>query len=159
MTALSLEQQIGRLTAIEDIKNLKAVYCGFCDADYNPDGLSGLFVEDGVWDGGKEFGRHQGRAAIHKFFSGASGSIVFAAHLVMNPIIEVDGDSATGKWRLLMPCTVVNDLGEAESRWLLSAYDETYVRTAAGWLFKSLAVDTQFYAAHLAGWAHQTAKT
>jgi hypothetical protein len=157
MTATTIEQQIARLTAIEDIKNLKAVYCSYCDADYNPAGLGSLFVEDGVWDGGKEFGRHAGRAAIEKFFASASGSIVFAAHLVMNPIIKVDGDYATGKWRLLMPCTVRDEQGEPESRWLLSAYDEIYARTGGDWLFKSLIVDSQFYAAHLTGWAEQTA--
>ena len=152
----TLEAQITRLTAIEEIKKLKAIYCSFCDADYDPDGLAGLFVEDGVWDGGPEFGRHEGREAIRQFFKGASGNIVFAAHLVMNPIIDVNGNRATGKWRLIMPCTVNNDAGEPESRWLLSAYDEAYVCQDDTWLFESLTVDSQFYAAHLAGWADQT---
>ncbi len=156
MTAGTLEQQVARLVAIEDIKNLKAVYCSYCDAHYDPDGLANLFVEDGVWDGGTEFGRHTGRIAIKEFFSGASGSIVFAAHLVMNPIIEVDADTATGKWRLLMPCTVLDETNKAEARWLLSAYDEQYVKVDSRWLFKSLTVDSQFYAAHLTGWADQT---
>ncbi len=158
MTTPALEQQVARLSAIEDIKQLKARYCSLCDANYDPDGLAALFVDDGVWDGGPEFGRHAGRDAIRKFFRGASGSIVFAAHLVMNPIIEVaaDAHSATGKWRLIMPCTVLDDAGTAESRWLLSAYDESYVCVDTGWLFKSLTVDSQFYAAHLSGWADQT---
>lgn len=157
MAADSFEQQVERLIAIEDIKKLKAVYCSFCDNNYDPDGLANLFVDDGVWDGGPEFGRHEGRDAIHAFFTGASGSIVFAAHLVMNPIIDVDGDSARGKWRLIMPCTVMNDANVAEARWLLSAYDETYQRVDGQWRFKSLTVDSQFFAAHLAGWADQTA--
>ncbi len=156
MATPTLEQQVARLAAIEDIKKLKAVYCGFCDADYDPDGLAALFVEDGVWDGGPEFGRHEGREAIRTFFEGASGSIVFAAHLVMNPIIDVDGDDARGKWRLIMPCTVLDDAGTPEARWLLSAYDETYRRVDGEWRFASLTVDSQFYAAHLAGWADQT---
>ena len=157
MNPTTLEAQIARLSAIEDIKQLKARYCSYCDRQYDPDGLAGLFVEDGVWDGGPEFGRHAGRAAIHAFFKGASGSIVFAAHLVMNPIIEVDGDRASGQWRLIMPCTVRDAAGIAEARWLLSAYDETYVRVNERWLFNSLTVDSQFYAGHLEGWAAQTA--
>lgn len=156
MTSKSMEQQIARLAAIEDIKKLKAIYCSYCDDQYDPDGLASLFVEDGVWDGGKEFGRHEGRESIRAFFTGASGSIVFAAHLVMNPIIDVDGDVATGKWRLIMPCTVMNDAGVAEARWLLSAYDESYVQVDGHWLFQSLSVDSQFYATHIGGWADQT---
>jgi len=156
MTSPTLEQQIQRLAAIEDIKKLKAVYCSYCDDQYNPKGLAGLFVDDGIWDGGKEFGRHEGRDAIRTFFNGASGSIVFAAHLVMNPIIDVDGDTATGKWRLIMPCTVRNEDGVAEARWLLSAYDERYVLFDGRWMYQSLIVDSQFYATHADGWAAQT---
>ena len=157
MSNASLEAQIARLTAVEDIRNLKAVYCAHCDDQYNPDGIAGLFTEDGIWDGGAEFGRHEGREAIRSFFAGISGSIAFAAHLVTNPIIDVDGDRASGKWRLIMPCTVMNDAGEPESRWLLSAYDERYVRVGDRWLFELMIVDSQFYAGHLEGWAEQTA--
>ena len=159
MDQTTLAATVARLAAIEDIKQLKARYCAYCDQDYDPDGLAALFVDNGVWDGGAEFGRHEGRAAIRSFFRGASGSIVFAAHLVMNPIIEVegDGDRASGRWRLLMPCTVQGRDAAPEARWLLSAYDERYVRVDGRWLFASLEVDTQFYAAHLAGWAAATA--
>jgi hypothetical protein len=156
MAQISLEEQIARLAAIEDIKQLKARYCAFCDADYDPDGLASLFVEDGVWDGGPEFGLHEGRDAIREFFGGAADSIVFAAHLVMNPIIEVDGGTATGRWRLIMPCTMKDDSGKAEARWLLSDYRESYVERGGTWLFQSLAVNTQFLATHADGWAQQT---
>ncbi len=156
MANRTLEKQIARLAAIEDIKQLKARYCGYCDNDYDPDGLASLFVEDGVWDGGPEFGKHEGREAIRTFFRGASGQIVFAAHLVMNPIIEVSGGTATGQWRLIMPCTMKDESGASEARWLLSAYDEAYVERDGRWMFQSLRVDTQFLAAHATGWAEQT---
>ncbi|MGR8921508.1 MAG: nuclear transport factor 2 family protein [Gammaproteobacteria bacterium] len=159
MSTTDLEQQIARLTAIEDIRKLKAEYCAYCDDKYNPDGLASLFVADGWWDGGPEFGRHDGREAIRAFFASVSGDILFAAHLVMNDIIDVDaaGDRARGRWRLLMPCTVTDDGGRPESRWLLSAYDEHYVRVDGRWLFESLIVESQFFASHLEGWAAQTA--
>jgi hypothetical protein len=153
MTA-SIEDRLARLEAIEDIKALKAHYCALCDADYDPDGLAGLFLPDGVWDGGESFGRHQGRAAIRSFFQGISGSIRFAAHLVLNPIITVHGaDAASGKWRLIMPCTVARDDGTPEAKWLLSAYDEEYARYEGAWKFRTLALTVNFYAPHLAGWA------
>lgn len=155
MTSSALETTVARLAAIEDLKQLKARYCAFCDDHYNPDGIANLFVEDGVWDGGKEFGRHVGRTAIRSFFAGISGQILFAAHLVMNPIINVQGDRATGRWRLIMPCTVRGP-AEPEARWLLSAYDEEYVRVADAWCYQRLTVTNQFYAAHATGWAIET---
>ena len=49
-----------QLEGIEAIKILKARYGYYCDDSYDPDGISSLFVEDGVWDGG-QFGRYEGR--------------------------------------------------------------------------------------------------
>jgi SnoaL-like protein len=79
---------------IEAIKILKARYGYYCDDSYDPDGISSLFVEDGVWDGG-QFGRYEGRNAIRDFFRDlARDKIGFAMHLFMNPLIEVSGDTA-----------------------------------------------------------------
>jgi hypothetical protein len=82
------------LEDIESIKALKARYGYHCDDSYDPDGISSLFIEDGVWDGG-QFGRHEGRQAIHAFLPDlARDRIGFAMHLFMNPLIEVSGDTA-----------------------------------------------------------------
>ncbi len=149
----SLEERLARLEAIQAIKQLKARYCALCDHDYEPDGLAALFTPDAVWDGGP-FGRHAGRAAIHAFFKGISGNITFAAHLVLNPIIEVQSaTTATGKWRLIMPCTAKNDAGEPEARWLLTEYDERYALHDGEWLFDDLRLTVNFYSPHLKGWA------
>ncbi len=153
MAEPSLEQRIARLELIEQIRTLKAVYCEFCDRDYDPEGLAGLFTEDAVWDGGI-FGRYEGRQAIRQFFQGVSGSLVFAAHLVMNPIISfVDNDTATGKWRLWQPATQ-NEGGKLECKFLLAAYDDVYVRTAGTWLHKSVKVQVNFFEPVTSGWAH-----
>ena len=75
----------------------------------------------------------------------------------MNPIIEVNGTTATGRWRLLMPCTVDAADGPAEARWLLMDHDERYVLLDETWMFQQLICRAQFYAAHATGWATQTA--
>ena len=41
MSDTDLARQVARLSAIEDIKQLKARYCAFCDQQYDPDGLAG----------------------------------------------------------------------------------------------------------------------
>ena len=117
----------------------------YCDAKYDAEGICSLFIEDGVLDGGPSFGRYEGHKQIRSFFERISGDILFAAHLVLNPIITVEGDRAHGRWWLHMPCTALNDAGTAEGRWLLSEYDEEYVRIDGTWKFKTLRLDVKYY--------------
>jgi hypothetical protein len=131
-----LAKRIDRLESIEAIKKLKHVYMNYCDLGYPPGKLGSLFTEDAVWTS-RDFGHHVGRPALEAFWGGISAQIVFAAHLAMNFIIEVDGDSGTGKWRILMPCTMMEE-GKRVSRWLLGDYDEEYVRLNGIWLFKKI---------------------
>ena len=150
---MSVEERLARLEAIEEIKALKARYCAYADDDYDAEGMAALFVPDGVWDGGQEFGRYVGREEFKNFLDRTRGQIRFAAHLVLNPIIEIqDADHATGLWRLLMPATVLSD-GVKEARWLLCSYDEEYVRHEGRWMFKKVDMKVDFYAPHLKGWA------
>jgi hypothetical protein len=138
----SEQQRLAQLEAIEAIKQLKYRYCAYCDDKYNPSGIAALFTEDGIWEG-ESFGQHVGRAAITAHFQRVSGEIVFAAHLALNPIIEVDDDTATGKWRLIMPATVITS-GIKEARWLWGAYDDHYVRVDGVWMFKRLSFPSIF---------------
>jgi hypothetical protein len=158
MPQLTLEERVDRLESIEAIKRLKAVYCLYCDAKYDAEGICSLFTEDGVWDGGPSFGRYEGHGQIRKFFEGISGNILFAAHLVLNPIITVEGTKAHGRWWLHMPCTAINDAGNPEGRWLLSEYDEDYVRIGGDWKFKKLRLDVKYYVPHLQDWAAASVK-
>ena len=132
----ALAERIDRLESIEAIKKLKHLYMNYCDLGYPPDKLGRLFADDAVWTS-KDFGHHRGRPAIEAFFGGISAQIVFAAHLAMNFIIDVDSDCGTGKWRILMPCTMVED-DQRVSRWILGDYDEEYVRFNGVWLFKKI---------------------
>lgn len=138
MTAPSLESRIARLEAIEDIRKLKALYCTYCDENYNPDKLATLFTEDAIWHAAHR-GRMQGRDAIRNFFAGISAKIGFAAHLVLNDNIEVDGDRGTGRWRMVM-ASMEDFNGTERAVWALGDYDEVYVREAGLWRIKSLFV-------------------
>jgi hypothetical protein len=131
-----LAKRIDRLESIEAIKKLKHLYMNYCDLGYPPDKLGPLFADDAVWIS-RDFGHHEGRPAIEAFFRGISAQIVFAAHLAMNFIIDVDSDCGIGKWRILMPCTMAED-GKRVSRWILGDYDEEYIRSNGVWLFKKI---------------------
>jgi len=146
-----LAKRIDRLESIEAIKKLKHVYMQYCDLGYPPAKLGPLFTEDAVWTS-KDFGHHAGRAAIEAFFGGVSGQIVFAAHLAMNFIIDVDGDKGTGSWRILMPCTMV-EAGAKVSRWMLGDYIEEYVRLNGVWLFSKIDYVNNFNVPSDQSWA------
>ena len=51
MDMAELEKRITIREDIEAIKQLKARYCSICDDDHNPDKITTLFVEDGIWEG------------------------------------------------------------------------------------------------------------
>ncbi|MGA2410880.1 MAG: nuclear transport factor 2 family protein [Candidatus Binataceae bacterium] len=125
-----LARKLLLLEDLEAIKTLKYQYCAFCDDSYNADGIAGLFVEDGIWDGG-DFGRCEGRQAIRKFFEAAPRGLSLAAHQVMNPIIKVEGDRAAGEWKLFQPCTLETRNGP-RAMWLAANYHDEYVRTSSG---------------------------
>ncbi len=134
-----LRQRVQTLEDVESIRKLKARYCQLCDDDHNPDGLTNLFVADGVWEATSN-GCHEGHEQIRRFFAGlrASGRIRNSAHNAMNPDIDVDGDEATGHWRLLMLYTAnVPEPLPAFYR-IIGWYRESYIRTPAGWKFRSL---------------------
>jgi hypothetical protein len=151
MNLEELAKRVQRLEDIEEIKKLKAQYCAYCDDNYNPEGLASLFIEDGVWDAGEGFGRHVGHAAIKAFFTSVSKDITFAAHTVLNPMIDVQGDRATGKWYVLMPAT----LKGTQAAWLLGKYDEEYVRVKGTWKYRGLKANILFFSPYEKGWATQ----
>lgn len=149
---MDLEQLERRLQVIEDIeaiKKLKAKYCAAYDNQYDADAIATLFTEDAVWDGGN-FGKCEGREAIRTFFQGASRIFPFALHQVMNPLIEVDGDTAIGQWYLFQPCTLGK---QNQAMWLAAKYQEQYVRSDGEWQFKSMKVNAEFFTPYKEGWA------
>jgi hypothetical protein len=149
--AKTLEERLDAIESIEQIKKLKYQYCRYCDLNYDKEGIASLFVEDGIWQMGRD-DINVGQEAIRRKFDGMSNDIPFAAHLVLNPMIEVDGDTATGRWWLTMPCTRrVN--GELAGYWLVGQYEEEYVRVKGAWKFKKLYLEQSYWTPHLQDWA------
>jgi uncharacterized protein (TIGR02246 family) len=143
------ERSLVRLEAIEEIKQLKARYCVACDAPFDADAIAALFVAEGVWETADGKTRLQGREEIRAFFRPAKPA--FIAHLVTNPIIEVDGDRARGNWWVICPSTRV-EAGEKVAYWILGYYTDRYVRRGGRWLFEHVRTDIKFWAPHSTGW-------
>jgi hypothetical protein len=149
---MDIEARLRRLEDIEAIKQLKALYCKFCDDGYDADGIAGIFTDRGIWDGGKTFGVANGRDEIRRHFIGAAKRVLIARHQVMNPIIEIDGDRAVGHWLLFQPCTD-STLGGAA--WLAATYSDVYLRSNEGWLIDQLKIDVAFFTPYEAGWVEK----
>ena len=128
-----------KLEDIEAIRQLKFRYCQACDDDHNPERLGPLFAEDATWEAAVT-GRAEGREAIQKLLGavGESGRIRNSAHHAINPIITVDGDTATGEWRLIMLYTGINQDGSLHFSRIIGWYDEKYVRVDGQWYIQSL---------------------
>ena len=85
-------------------------------------------------------GPAHGRENIQKLLGdlGASGVIRNSAHNMMNPIIEVNGDTATGRWRLIMVYTGIHPNGDLHYTRIIGWYKDTYVRQNGEWLIQTL---------------------
>ena len=85
MDLVSLEKRIARIEDLEAIKQLKARYCDICDDAHNPDRITQIFLEDGIWEG-ENIARAVGHDEIRELFERFQRRISFSQHMVMNPI-------------------------------------------------------------------------
>ena len=154
MNLQELQTRLETLEAVDAIKKLKARYCQCADAR-DAEGFASLFTDDGVFEGGT-FGRGQGRAGIAAFLRGVQQqTLPFALHYVMNPSIEVHGDTATGQWYLLEPCTMATAGGQPQAVWGAARYEEEYVKVEGEWKFKRVHLIPVFWSPFDQGWVQK----
>lgn len=136
MNMTELQQRITRLEDIEAIKQLKARYSHICDDLHNPDTIASVFAEDGIWES-EDFGKAVGHQEIRDLFKGFRDMFTFSQHNMMNPVIEVNGNRATGIWYIMGPWTLKT--GNKET-WMALRYDDDYVKTSGEWKYQHLRV-------------------
>lgn len=136
-----LEKRIREIDDREAILKLKYTYCNINDGGHNGiathhdiDGLVNMFLPDGVWDGAPFIPKAVGQAQIREMFTEWK-AIPFVIHHVMNPIIEIDGDTAHGDYHGIITSVMPPN---NQAFWLLGKYEEDYVRTPEGWKIKLL---------------------
>ncbi|MBI1181178.1 MAG: nuclear transport factor 2 family protein [Alphaproteobacteria bacterium] len=149
----ALEKDLTVLRDKEEIRALKARYCQYVDGGWPEHGgthmgpVADLFVEDGVWDASPGMPAARGGEAIRRLFVDLR-ALPFAFHNAVNPVIEVDGDEATGHWHFI-GCSQMPD---GASAWFLGIYEERYVRTPEGWRYRLMRYVGVRQAARPAGW-------
>ncbi len=138
----TLEQRITRLEDIEAIKQLKVRYSHICDDDHNPNKINDLFVENGIWES-PDFGRAQGHDEIKSLFKKFNEMFSFSQHNMMNPIIDVNDNKASGIWYIMGPWTLTeND----EEKWMALRYDDDYIKVNGVWKYQHLRVNLRMTA-------------
>jgi len=158
-----LEAEVRRLRDIEEIKQLQARFWLACDGDVRygpthlPEAIVELFTEDGSWgplqvagdDDPDAMAFPRGRDELLEYFRGTQERVPFAMHFGAAPLIEVDGDDATGKWKLMGTMTTA-----AQNALLAAAiYHTTYRRTPDGWRIRSSRLVLGFNTPWEDGWA------
>lgn len=152
--AEALIERIETLEAIEEIKALKSSYCYIADAAYkNPSSwneLVDLFTQDGWVDFG-EHGRFEGKEGVHRFFAEKAHNFVsYAAHMVSNEIVDVNGTQARGNWYLICPST---DRSSKTALWIQGRYEDEFVKLNGKWMWQSITFITHFAAPFDVGWS------
>jgi len=147
----TLQARLTRLEDLEAIRALKARYCEICDDNHDPEQIIEVFSKDAVWEG-RGIGRAQGHVEIQALFRGFQQAISFSQHMTMNPIIEVSGNSATGRWYFFGPFTMRKD---NRAVWQAARYHEEYLKQSDGqWKISHLKIQGPRMSADYAkGWA------
>lgn len=161
------DARLHRLEAAEEIRWLKAYYAQVCDDKYDAahrlrpqDEIDAMvapmvarvFAADAVWDASSAGAAPlRGQNAILARMR--TSPWTFAMHYYVNPMIAVDGDTATARWMLWEPCTS-GETGQA--MWMSAINHDTYVRTAVGWQIQTYHVRYRFLTPFGAPWTGQT---
>ena len=136
---LSIEDRLGRLEAVEGIRNLMTDYVYRCDNGGTPSEIAELFTNDGVWRGDRGFaqGLYQGTEQLTEFFRlNAVERVSWSMHFLMDPAIGVaeDGQSASGVWYLWQPSTLIGH----GPHWVAGWYENAFELTSEGWRIKDM---------------------
>ena len=149
----SAEQRIQRLEDLESIRHLKHYYfchCvdeGIAGDEQAAEKIASRLTDDVVLD----FTRmplFEGKQAVLEFLAGVVPDVIsWAQHRVVNDVIEVDGDRASGVW--YVDCPVVYREGKLpglEGNCLVAGrYEEEHRRVDGVWKFSRIValVDVQ----------------
>jgi hypothetical protein len=156
MTMEELEARVKVLEDIEEIRKLKATYCYLCDAGLRDEHIRDELISHFTKDARVDFGLgaasiFEGKDGLETFFGQVvPGAISFCMHMVHDPIIEVRGDRATGKWYYEAPTT---DALTNRAQWMAGTYEEEYARESGKWKFSSIRTTWKYISPYDEGWA------
>jgi ketosteroid isomerase-like protein len=138
MKANDYEKRLKRLEDIQAIKDLHREYVYWVN-ECSWDKVIDCFTEDCSVNIGK-WGVREGKASLQQLFkrdiAGNNHGKGRDGHFAIQPVITVDGDSATGHWLMYIMLSHP-DTGAAE-RWAHGRHDAVYARVNGEWKIRSI---------------------
>jgi hypothetical protein len=157
MELAEIAARVQELSDLHELTNLKAHYCWLLDTRRTAEAAA-LFSEDGVWDGGETFGRHEGREAVAATFAEIQArGLRFCLHGVLTPFLERRTPAtAFGRWYLDMPATFAGEDGSDRAVWGAAWYEDDFVKGDDGvWRVQRMRLTNHFWTPFERGWAEQ----
>jgi hypothetical protein len=139
METRDIEQRIQNLENKEAIKDITYQYAlninqGWNGIEINPEALLNVFTEDAVWESSVMKINVSGVENIIKSLKEETKSVMFAMHSYSNPVIKINGNSATGNWLFW----VVSKMEKDKTNQVFMNQDIHYIKTEKGWRIKLL---------------------
>lgn len=157
MATKDLEARLQILEDVKAIENLKARYCYLMDASHKDPGkmkeVLRLFAKDAKVKF-QNVGSGEGGVGVETFFTKRFLEYFsFTMHMIHSPLIEINGNEATGRWYLQTASTVRST---NQARWAAATYHDTFVKEDGVWKFKS--IETRLFYSTLGNetWANKT---
>jgi uncharacterized protein (TIGR02246 family) len=141
----ALEAMEKRLQALEDAEEIRKLHTDYIYnlSNWEFEKMADCFAEDAVEEGIHGGQKHEGKAAIRKMFEEmAQSPPQKGGHMLIQPVISVDGDRAEGHWIMYRlnyyfkgpSGQVINMFGPSVQR----RYDCEYVKENGEWKFNRM---------------------
>ncbi len=148
---MSLESRIATLEAREKIKELKHRYGSYLDRR-RWDDLVELFTEDVRLEYSRQgLDDFEGRDELDGFIETVASQRGFMAHMFHNPIIDVDGEEATGEWYFEAALTDT----DGTALWAQGRYDDQYRRVDGDWKIHRTVTTYHYSTTYEGGWSNE----
>jgi len=158
MAQQSLE---ARIKMLEDIKAIEQLMWNYTYAlDYGDlNGVLDNFLDNAAMEVGMRGaekgkraaleGRYEGKKAIAELYRSVlpEKDRFTVAHLILNPVVTVEGEKAKGMFYLLEPS------GRERAMWGQGRYDIEYVKVSGKWKISSFKYSWNFNTPYEDGWA------
>lgn len=134
MTTQTIEQRIQLLEDKEAIKDITYQYASYVNQGWNEitvnqKAVSEVFTKDAVWESPIMNIREIGLGNIIKSLLKETQRVLFAMHNYSNPVIKINGNTATGNWLFW----VVSKMEKDKTNQVFASQDIQYVKTENGW--------------------------
>jgi len=143
---MSLEARMQRIEDIEAIRDLRRRYHEYINERQFAK-MTSIFTSDARIDFGK-VGGASGSDEIHEFYAAVGRNLPLIVQFIHNHTVELAGDRATGL--AYMDARYAQD---GRSMVVAGRFEETYVRSAEGWLIDRMEVSSIFAVPLDEGWA------